>query len=176
MARRKKNAARASIGLSFEGAEEFLKSLEKLAIEVQVNVAEKAIEAGMEPIRRAMIPNTPKSRNNRKGQSKKMRKQWENSKPLHTTIRAVVRKRRRFGVVSGAMGLVGPSYTDGGGHGNFFASQHKAQFWWGKPATKSRIVDRFVKRTADQSAGAAKTAMLARLKKEIDSAAVRIMA
>lgn len=172
---KKRPIGKASIGMTLEGGDEFIKALEKLAIEVQVEIAEKAVAAGLEPIRRAMTPNTPKSRNNREGQSKKMRQQWAGSKPLHTTIRAVVRRRRKFGIISGALGLVGPSYSDGGGHGNFFASQHKSQSWWGRPATKSRIVDQFVKRTADQSSAAAKSAMLSTLKHEIESSAKRIL-
>jgi hypothetical protein len=161
--------------MTMEGSEELVGALKKLAIEAQNQIAEKAIQAGTEPIRLAMLPLTPKSRSNRAGQSKKMRKQWENSKPLHTTIRAVVRKRRKFGVVSGAVGLVGPSYSDGGGHGNLYARQHKSQNWWGKPATKSRIIDNFVKRAADQSGGAASAAVVAKLRSELDAAARRLL-
>lgn len=175
MAKQRKGTTRASVGMSLEGADELRKALEKLAIEVQIEVAEKAIAAGMEPIRSAMVANAPRSRDGRKGQSRKMRKQWESSKPLHTTIRSVVRKRRKFGVVSGAIGLVGPSYSDGGGHGNLFARQHRAQYWWGKPTTKSRIVDQFVKRTADQASASASAAVLSTLRREIDLAAKRIL-
>jgi len=172
---RRRNTARATVGMKLEGGEELLEALKKLAIEAQNEIAEKSIQAGMQPIHDAMVPLTPKSRNNRAGQSQKMRKQWENSKPLHTTIRAVVRKRRKFGIVSGAVGLVGPSYSEGGGHGNLFARQHRSQNWWGKPATKSRIIDNFVKRAADQVGGVASAKVVATLRSEIDAAARRLL-
>jgi len=172
---KRRNTARATVGMKLEGAEELLDALKKLAIEAQTEIAEKSIQAGLGPIHAAMVPLTPKSRNNRAGQSKKMRKQWENSKPLHTAIRAVVRKRRKFGVASGAVGLVGPSYTDGGGHGNLFARQHRSQNWWGKPATKSRIIDNFVKRAADQAGAAASANVISTLRIQLDAAARRLL-
>jgi hypothetical protein len=174
MAKRRTNTARASIGMKMEGADDLLSALKELEYEARTEIAEKAIQAGTKPILSAMVPMTPKSRNNRAGQSEKMRKQWESSKPLHTTIRAVVRDRRRLGVVGGKVGLVGPSHDDGGGHGNLFARQHKSQNWWGKPATKSRIIDNFVKRAADQAGGAANSVVIATLKKQLDSAMRRL--
>jgi hypothetical protein len=172
---RRRNTARASIGMKMEGAEALIEALGKLAVEAQIEISRKCLAAGLEPIREAMIPLTPKSRNNRAGQSKKMRKQWESSKPLHTTIRAVVRGRKKYGVISGALGLVGPSYSDGGGHGNLFARQHKSQNWWGRPATRSRIIDNFVKRAADQAGGAARAKVISTLRSELDSAAKRLL-
>jgi hypothetical protein len=171
---RRRNTARASVGMKLEGAEELIEAFKELAFEAQTEIAQKSIKAGTVPILSAMVPMTPKSRDNRAGQSEKMRKQWESSKPLHTTIRAVVRERRRFGVLSGAVGLVGPSYNDGGGHGNLFARQHKSQNWWGKPATKSRIIDNFVKRSADRAGAAASSAVIKALKAGLDAATRRL--
>jgi hypothetical protein len=171
---RRRNTARATVGMKLEGADDLLDAILNLDYMARTEIAEKAIRAGMKPVLSAMAPLTPKSRNNRAGQSKKARKQWESSKPLHTTIQAVVREGRRYGVKSGWIGLVGPSYTDGGGHGNLFARQHKSQNWWGKPATKSRVIDNFVKRAADQSVVAASAAVLSTLRREVDQVLQRL--
>lgn len=167
--------AKASIGMELLNGREFQKKLERFALEVQDQVVEEAVKAGTEPILAAMIPNTPESSGSRQKQSQVTRNRWSGSKKLKDTIKAVVRKRRKFGIVNGAIGLVGPSYSDGGGHGNLFAKDHKRRVYWGRDAGGIRQVNQFVKKTADQTASAAKTAMSASLTAGIDRAAQKTM-
>jgi hypothetical protein len=164
-------ASRASVGMSLIDGEKFLKRLEKMTIQVQDKVVTEAIEAGTQPILRAMIPNTPESNGSRDKQSKKTKSKWSGSKKLKTTIKAVVRKRRKFGVVNGALGLVGPSYSDGGGHGNLFSKDHKRKVLWGRDSGTTRVVNQFVKKTADESKGAAMSAVKRSLADGINKAA-----
>jgi HK97 gp10 family phage protein len=171
MARRKARTTRASVGMELIDGDVFLKQLEKLTAKVQNDVVHDAVEAGTRPILAAMIPNTPESSGSRDKQSKTTKQRWSGSKKLKNTIRAVVRKRTRFGVVSGAIGLVGPDYKSGGGHGNLFASDHKRRVYWGRDAGGTRQVNQFVKKTADQSRSAASSALRAALAKGIDQAA-----
>jgi hypothetical protein len=173
MAKRPK--AIASVGMELLDGDKFIKQLEKLTIEVQNAVVKEAVEAGTKPILAAMIANTPESNGSRALQSRKAKARWSGSKKLKTTIKAVVRnKRNRFGATSGAIGLVGPSYTDGGGHGNLFARDHKRKVLWGRDGGSVRSVNQFVKRTADQTAAAAKAVVTAKLKQGIDAAAARM--
>jgi hypothetical protein len=164
-------ASRASVGMSLVDGDKFLKQLQKLTHDVQDKVVTEAIEAGTKPILRAMIPNTPESSGSRDLQSKKARAKWSGSKKLKTTIKAVVRKRRKFGVVNGATGLVGPSYSDGGGHGNLFSKNHKRKVLWGRDSGTTRVVNQFVKKTADESKGAAMSAVKRSLADGIKKAA-----
>lgn len=159
---------RASVGMELVDGDKFLKSLEKFTAEVQNKVVEEAIHAGTQPVLKAMIPNTPESSGSRSQQSQIARQRWSGSKKLSTTIRAVVRKRRKFGVVSGAVGLVGPSYSDGGGHGNLFSKNHKRKVLWGRDSGEIRIVNQFVKKTADESKMAARSALQKALAAGID--------
>jgi hypothetical protein len=170
----KKSKAMASVGMSLINGDQFLKALEKLALEVQNDVVLSAIEAGTKPVLAAMIPNTPESNGSRDKQSTKSKQQWSGSKRLKTTIKAVVRRSRRMGITSGAIGLVGPSYSDGGGHGNLFARDHKRKVNWGRDTGGIRVVNQFVKKTADQTASAAGAAVRAELKRGIDAAAARM--
>lgn len=172
----KQSRTSASVGMELLDGDKFIKQLEKLTLEVQNAVVSEAIEAGTKPVLAAMIANTPESSGSRDKQSKTARQQWSGSKKLKTTIKAVVRKKRnRFGATSGAIGLIGPSYTDGGGHGNLFARDHKRKVLWGKDGGGVRVVNQFVKRTADQTALAAKAIVVSRLKQGIDAAAARII-
>lgn len=168
MAKRKSSAA---VGMELLNGDAFKKQLEKFAEEVQKTVVMEAVEAGTKPIERAMIPNTPESRGSRLQQSALVRQRWSGSKKLKTTIRSVIRTRRRFGIASGAIGLVGPSYSDGGGHGNLFSKDHKRKVLWGRDSGSVRIVNQFVKKTADESKAAAQAAMRRALKAGIDRAA-----
>jgi hypothetical protein len=167
-------ASRAVIGMELIGGDKFLKELERFTIEVQQNVTQEAIEAGTRPVLAAMIPNTPQSSGSRDKQSTKTRERWSGSKSLRTTIKAVVRQRRKFGVATGAVGLVGPSYSDGGGHGNLFSRDHKRKVLWGRDSGTIRTVNQFVKKTADETQGQATAAVMNRLRSGIDRAAMRI--
>ena len=167
---KKYKGSKAAITFDMPDREEFIKQLGELTIEVQLNVIREAIEAATKPVLAAMVPNTPES-NGRGGQSKKTRERWSGTKKLKNTIRAVVRQRMRFGIVNGAIGLVGPDYKSGGGHGNLFAKDHNRKVYWGRDAGGTRQVNQFVKRTADQTKSAAMSALRASLKSGIDKAA-----
>jgi len=172
MAKRKRVTGKASVGMSFTDDKKFLKMLEKLTVDVQNNVVGEAVSAATQPILRAMIANAPESRGSRDKQSKKEKTKWSGSKKLKTTIKAVTRKKMKFGQPSGAVGLVGPSYSDGGGHGNLFSQRtHQRTVFWGKEIAASRLVDQFVKKTADETASKAANALTASLTKGIDAAA-----
>lgn len=162
----------ASIGFELEHGEDFIKSLGQFVLDVQNKVVKEAIEAGTQPILSVMVANTPES-DGRKGQSKSTRQKWVNSKKLKTTIKAVVRTRIKFGVVGGAIGLVGPSYSHGGGHGNLFSKNHKRKVLWGRDSGSIRVVNQFVKKTADQTRSAAQAAVTSSLASGIDREARR---
>jgi len=68
-------------------------------------------------------------------------------------------------------GLVGPSYSEGGGHGNLFSRDHKRRVLWGRDGGSVRVVNQFVKRAADQSRGQAEAAVVQSVKSGIDAAA-----
>jgi hypothetical protein len=172
MAKRPRGTGKASVGMSFDDDKKFLRMLEKLTIDVQNNVVGEAISAATKPVLRAMIANTPESSGSRDKQSKKEKTKWSGSKKLKTTIKAVVRKKMKFGQPSGAIGLVGPSYSDGGGHGNLFSQRtHKRTVFWGNEIAASRLIDQFVKKTADETASKAASVLTASLAKGIDAAA-----
>jgi hypothetical protein len=163
--------AKASVGMSLIDGDKFLKQLEQMTHEVQNKVVHDAIEAGTKPVIAAMVANTPESNGSRDKQSTSSRQKWSGSKKLKTTIRAVVRKRTKFGLVSGAVGLVGPSYSDGGGHGNLFARDHKRKVLWGRDGGSVRIVNQFVKKTADETQAQASAAVSSALTRGINAAA-----
>jgi hypothetical protein len=121
-----------------------------------------------------MIANTPESDGSRRRQSAKTKQRWSGAKKLKTTIKAVVRRKMKYGTVNGAIGLVGPSYSDGGGHGNLFSKDHKRKVLWGRDAGTIRTVNQFVKRTADETKSAASAAVTSALKAGIAAAANRM--
>lgn len=168
-------AARTSVGFSMAGAEKLVKQLEALAIEVREKVGQQALTAGMVPVQTAVRSNSPESSNtrSREKQSSKTKKKWSGSKKLKDTIRSVVRTRRKAGITAGLIGLVGPSYSEGGGHGNLFSRDHKRKVLWGRDAGSTRSVNQFVKRAADESSGQAEAAVVSALKTGIDQAAAR---
>ena len=166
--------ARASVGMELIGGDKLIAELQKFALEVQNTVAQQAIDAGTKPVLTAMIANTPESDGSRQQQSAKTRRRWSGAKKLKTTIKAVVRRKMKYGTVNGAVGLVGPSYSDGGGHGNLFSKDHKRKVLWGRDAGTIRQVNQFVKRTADETKSAASAAVTSALKAGIEAAANRM--
>ena len=168
---RKYMPSQAHVGIELINAAELIKQIEALAHEVRENVAVQAIEAGMKPIHAAVLVNTPESDGSRKKQSTKSKAKWAASKKLKTTIRSVVRRRKRAGISAGVLGLVGPSYSDGGGHGNLFSKDHKRKVLWGRDGGTIRSVNQFVKRAADQSRHQAASALTAAVKAGIEAAA-----
>jgi hypothetical protein len=156
------------------GGDKLIAELQKFALEVQNTVAQQAIDAGTKPVLTAMIANTPESDGSRQQQSAKTRRRWSGAKKLKTTIKAVVRRKMKYGTVNGAVGLVGPSYSDGGGHGNLFSKDHKRKVLWGRDAGTIRQVNQFVKRTADETKSAASAAVTSALKAGIEAAANRM--
>jgi hypothetical protein len=164
---------KATVGMAFTDEKKFLKLLEKLTVEVQNEVVGEAISAATKPVLSAMIANTPESSGSRDEQSQISRNQWSGSKKLKTTIKAVVRKKMKFGQPSGAIGLVGPSYSDGGGHGNLFSKDHKRKALWGRDSGEVRRVNQFVKKTADETASKSASVLTASLAKGVDAAAKR---
>jgi len=170
----KLKGTRASIGMELVNGDSFKKELEKFAIAVQNQVVMEAVKAGAKPVLAAMIPNTPESNGSRSLQSAKTRQRWSGSKKLKTSIKSVVREKRRMGVTHGAIGLVGPDYRSGGGHGNLFSKDHKRKVLWGRDGGGIRVVNQFVKKTADESSGAARSALMAALKSGISAAASKM--
>jgi hypothetical protein len=152
----------------FENNAEFLDRLAQFGYEVELEVTEIAVREAMEPVLASVIANTPVSTGSRDKQSKSTKDKWKNSGQLKMAIRSVVRSRTRFGAKAGALGLVGPSYNDGGGHGNLFATNHKRKVLWGRDASSTRTVNQFVKKSADESRGRANAALNRALKREID--------
>lgn len=166
-------AARTSIGLQMLDDDKLIKQLEALAIQVREKVGKEALEAGMRPVQAAVVANTPESSatGSRRKQSSKTRKKWSGSKKLKSTISSVVRTRKRAGITAGMLGLVGPSYSDGGGHGNLFSKDHKRKVLWGRDGGTIRSVNQFVKRAADQSRSQANAAVVVAVKSGIEQAA-----
>lgn len=166
--------ARVSVGMALIDGDKLIAELQKLVLEVQNKVAQEAIDAGTKPVLTAMIANTPESDGSRRRQSAKTKQRWSGAKKLKTTIKAVVRRKMKYGTVNGAIGLVGPSYSDGGGHGNLFSKDHKRKVLWGRDAGTVRTVNQFVKKTADQTRSAASAAVTSALKSGIEAAANRM--
>ena len=166
--------ARVSVGMELIGGDKLIAELQKFVLEVQNTVAQQAIDAGTKPVLVAMIANTPESDGSRRRQSAKTKQRWSGAKKLKTTIKAVVRRKMKYGTINGAIGLVGPSYSDGGGHGNLFSKDHKRKVLWGRDAGTIRTVNQFVKRTADETKSAASAAVTSALKAGIAAAANRM--
>jgi len=162
---------KASVGMELINEESLIKALEEIEYFLQTEIIEKAIAAGTEPVRIAMIANAPESSGSRERQSASTRTRWAGSRKLKQTIRAVVRPRVKFGVLVGRTGLVGPSYSEGGGHGNLFSKDHKRKVLWGQDSGVVRQVNQFVKRTADETKSAATNAVISTLKRELDRVA-----
>jgi hypothetical protein len=153
--------------------DKLIKQLEALAIQVREKVGNDALDAGMKPVQAAVIANAPESSitGSRKKQSTKTKSKWAGSRKLKSTIRSVVRTRKRAGITAGMIGLVGPSYSEGGGHGNLFSKDHKRKVLWGRDGGTIRSVNQFVKRAADESRAAATAAVITTVKSGIDAAA-----
>jgi hypothetical protein len=156
------------------GGDKLIAELQNFAWDVQNSVSQQAVDAGPKPVLTAMIANTPESDGSRPQQSAKTKRRWSGAKKLKTTIKAVVRRKIRYGIVNGAVGLVGPSYSDGGGHGNLFSKDHKRKVLWGRDAGTIRQVNQFVKRTADETKSAASAAVTSALRTGIEAAANRM--
>lgn len=163
-----------SVGMELIDADKFFQALEKLEYEIQSTVIEDAVTAGTKPVLTAMIANSPESKGSRDRQSTKTKSKWSGSRTLKTTMRAVVRRKTKFGQLVGRIALVGPSYSDGGGHGNLFSKDHKRKVLWGRDSGTIRAVNQFVKKTADETRAAAAAAVNASLKAGIDAAANRM--
>lgn len=163
--------AKASVGMELLNGSDLIKAIEKLDVLVRIKVTDKAVRAGSAPIRKQMRANAPDSRKTGSlaKQSKSTRSKWKNTARLKNVIRAVNRK-----TPTGTISFVGPSYSDGGGHGNLFSRDHKRKVLWGRDAGGTRMVNRFVKDTADQTRSAAKSAMMQVIKREIDAAAKHV--
>jgi hypothetical protein len=172
--RRRKGGGFATVGMELIDGDVLTKAIEKMDVEVRENIAREAIDAGTKPILSAMVARTPVSAGSRDKQSQSSKGKWSGSRRLKDTIRAVVRDRKKFGLKTGSVGIVGPSYTDGGGHGNLFAKDHARTVYWGREAEGPRRVDQFVKEAADQSAGQASAAVMATAKAGIARAAKEV--
>jgi hypothetical protein len=166
-------ASRSVVGFSMMNAHSLVKQLDALATEIRVTVAYDAMQAAMRPVQAAVIALAPESSvtGSRKKQSAKTKQKWSGSKKLKSTIRSVVRGRKFAGIMAGVIGLVGPSYSDGGGHGNLFSRDHKRKVLWGRAGGTMRSVNQFVKRAAGQSRSQAEAAMTAAVKSGIEAAA-----
>lgn len=168
-----RNAGKASVSFDMQGVAKLLKQLETLDIQVRQTIGQNALKAGMQPVEAAVRANAPESSKtgSRKKQSTQSRGKWSGSKKLKNTIRSVVRVQRKAGITSGILGLVGPSYSEGGGHGNLFSRDHKRKVLWGRGTVGIRTVNQFVKRAADESQTAAKAAVISSLKGGLQSTA-----
>jgi len=166
-------AARTSVGISMADTGKLLKQLEQLAIQVREKAAGDALRAGMQPVQTAIEATAPQSSvtGSREKQSRATRQKWSGSKTLKNTIRSVVRTKKKAGITNGVIGLVGPSYSEGGGHGNLFSKDHKRRVLWGKDGGTVRVVNQFVKIAADSSKSQAKAAIISSLKSGIEAAA-----
>lgn len=163
--------SKASVGMELLNGSDLIKAIEKLDAMVRIKVTDKAVRAGAAPIRKQMRANAPDSRRtgSLERQSQGTRSKWKNAARLKNVIRAVNRK-----TPSGTIALVGPSYSDGGGHGNLFSRDHKRTVLWGRDTGSTRTVNQFVKATADQTRSAAMSAMMQVIKREIDNAAKQV--
>lgn len=171
MARRRTSSARASVGLQMINAADLIKQLEKLDFAVRETIAVESVQTAMRPIQWEVMAQAPVSHGSREKQSAKTKAKWAKVKPLKSTIKSVVRKRKRAGIASGVLGLVGPSYNDGGGHGNLFSKDHKRMVLWGNDSGFIRRVNQFVKKAADMSRKHAEQMLTAAVKSGIEAAA-----
>lgn len=169
--RRRQSLARVGVGLRMLNAKDLIEQLEKLDFAVRENIAEEAVKIAMRPIQWEVMTQAPVSHGSRDRQSKKTKAKWAKAKPLKSTIRSVVRKRKNAGIAAGVLGLVGPSYSDGGGHGNLFSKDHKRMVLWGHDSGFIRRVNQFVKKAADASRQHAEQMLTAAVKTGIDAAA-----
>lgn len=169
--RRQASSARAHVGLQMLNAKDLIKQLEKLDFVVRENIAEESVKVAMRPIQWEVMTQAPVSHGSREKQSAKTKAKWAKAKPLKTTIKSVVRKRKRAGIAAGILGLVGPSYSDGGGHGNLFSKDHKRMVLWGHDSGFIRRVNQFVKKAADSSRQHAEQMLTAAVKSGINKAA-----
>lgn len=174
MARRARVGKKASIGMELVGDKELIKAINALNWQVKNKVTDKAVRDGAKPIRVAMKANAPDSRRtgSREKQSTSTRSKWKNTARLKTVIKSVVRKYEK-----GAIGIIGPSYSDGGGHGNFFSPvTHKRKVLWGKEprSAASRVINRFVKDTVDQTQEQSRAAMIQSIKKSMHDAIKKV--
>ena len=160
----------ASIGLQMVNGDKLIKQLEKIAEQVRERISRQALEESTEPVEAAVIAYAPDSdlTGSRDKQSADTKKKWARSRKLNKTIKSVVRTRRRAGVTAGMLALVGPSYSDGGGHGNFFSKDHERMVLWGVDAGNVRRVNQFVKRAADESKDIALNVLVMSAKAGID--------
>ena len=150
------------------GVSELHQAIQQLDVLVRMKVVDKAVRAGAKPVQKRMRANAPDSRKTGSlaKQSKSTHSKWKNAARLKNVIRSVVRL-----YPGGAAAYVGPSYTDGGGHGNFFSPRtHERKVLWGKEPkfAASRVVNQFVKNAADQSKEEAKSALISSAKKAIE--------
>lgn len=152
---------------------DLIKQLEALAIHVREKIGQDALRAGTVSVEAAVIAYAPDSdrTGSREKQSKETRRKWAGAKKLKNTIRSVVRTRKKAGITAGMLALVGPSYSEGGGHGNLFSKDHKTAVYWGVDSRQARQVNQFVKRAADQSRSAAAAAVMQSVKSGIEAAA-----
>lgn len=169
--RRNSASARAHVGLQMLNAKALITQLEKLDFAVRESIAVDSVQVAMRPIQWEVMTQAPASSGSREKQSAKSKAKWAKAKPLKTTIKAVVRKRKRAGISAGVLGLVGPSYSDGGGHGNLFAKDHKKQVLWGTDSGFIRRVNQFVKKAADMSRHHAEQMLTTAVKNGIQKAA-----
>ena len=168
--------ARAAVGLSMQNDNELLKLFKELDQRVRFKVSDKAVSEGAKPVlavMRSIVPDSRKT-NSRAKQSEKTRSKWSGSRPLHTTLRRVIRKGQY-----GAKAFIGPSYSDGGGHGNLFSKPHKRTVYWGRDgasdvalggignAGATRLVNQFVKRSADVAGPVATRRAIDAVKREL---------
>lgn len=150
---------------------DLVKQLEQIAFEVREKIAVESIQTAMRPVQWEVMSQTPVSRGSRDKQSAKTKVKWAKAKPLKSTIKSVVRKRKRAGIAAGVLGIVGPSYSDGGGHGNLFSKDHKRMVLWGHDSMFIRRVNQFVKKAADASRIHAEQMLTSAVKSGIDAAA-----
>ena len=169
--RKPRKRHKVSVGMDLIDADKFIEALGQLDYFIQGKVVEDAITAAMQPIISTMIANSPESHGSRNKQSTETKRRWQGSRKLKNTIRGVVRRTTKFGRLVGRMGLVGPSYSAGGGHGNLFSKDHSQKVLWGRETGTVRTVNQFVKKTADQTRSAASAALNASLKAGIEAAA-----
>lgn len=156
-------ANKSVVGLEMVTGDKLIEQLKKLAIAVREEIGRDALHAGMTPVRQAIIANSPESSvtGSRDKQSAQTKMNWSGSRKLKTTIRQVVRVMKKAGITSGMLGYVGPSYSDGGGHGNLFGVDHTRKVYWGRDGGGPRIVNQFVKKSADETQSASKAAVIA---------------
>jgi hypothetical protein len=153
---------------------EFKFALAQLEYFTQREIIEDAIRAGAKPVHTAMVANAPQSTGSRDKQSASTKSKWAAARKLKTTIRTVVRLRTHYSRIVGRYALVGPSYSEGGGHGNLFSKDHTRKVLWGRDSGAVRQVNQFVKKTSDETMYAALNAVNASLRSGFKAVANRI--